>query len=300
MLFFRRRSDLPLKDDATSRFLPWLVALMTFLSAVSLAGVFVLGGVIERWDRDVSGTLTVQVAPAPGNAVDSEVRTRERVEAAVRLLRSTPGVLSAHSIDKTRTLQLLEPWLGDTALLQDLPLPLLIDVTVDPSKRVDLDALSETLKASVPGATLDDHRVWLSRLVNLSRTVEMLALSVVLMIGGVTSATVIYATRTGLAVHQEVINVLHMIGAQDSYIARQFAERAFNLGLAGGLLGLALAAPALGMVGWAARRLEGGLLPDLSMPWTGWVMLLVLPWIAALLAMVTARFTVLRSLARMP
>lgn len=293
-----RRSDLPLKGDATSRFLPWLVALMVYLSAVAVAGTFVLAGLVSRWDHDVAGTLTVQVAPVPGEV--GEMMTDERVRQAVDLLRRTQGVKSARALDKQQIIALLEPWLGSAEVVRDLPLPRLIDVTVDPDARMDLGDLADRLGNTVPGASLDDHRVWLSRLINLSLTTQWVAIGIVLVIGGVTSATVVYATRTGMAVHKGVIEVLHQIGAHDDYIARQFADRAFSLGFAGGLLGLALAVPTLGLIGWAARRVEGGFLPSLSLPIAGWVVIALLPLAAAGLAMYTARLTVHGTLARMP
>lgn len=293
-----RRSDLPLKGDATSRFLPWLVALMTFLAAVAVAGVFVLHGLISRWDHDVAGTLTVQVAPVAGD--NGEQMTDERVRQAVDLVRRTPGVTGARALDKRQTLALIEPWLGSADVIQDLPLPRLIDVTVDPQFRLDLGDLADRLGQTVPGTSLDDHRVWLSRLIALSRTVEWLALGILLLIGSVTSGTVVYATRTGMAVHHSLIEVLHLIGAHDDYIARQFADRAFTLGFAGGMLGLAMAVPALTAIGWAAKRLEGGFVPQLTLPLAGYVAIGLLPLGSALLAMLTARLTVHGTLSRMP
>jgi cell division transport system permease protein len=293
-----RRSDLPLKGDATSRFVPWLVALMTFLAAVAVAGVFVLSGLIERWDRDVSGTLTVQVMPVGGDK--GEALTDERVREALDLMRRQPGITAAEALGKDRILALLEPWLGNTDIVRDLPLPRLIDVSVDPAARLDVAGLADRLAKEVPGASLDDHRVWLSRLINLSRTIEWLAIGIVGLIGLVTSATIIYATRTGMAVHKGVVEVLHLIGAQDDYVARQFADRAFALGFAGGLVGLGMAVPALMAIGWAARRLEGGFLPSLSLSLPGFVAIGLLPLAAAVLAMVTARLTVHGTLARMP
>ncbi|MBX9634706.1 MAG: cell division protein [Magnetospirillum sp.] len=293
-----RRSDLPLKGDATSRFLPWLVALMVYLSAVAVAGTFVLAGLVSRWDHDVAGTLTVQVAPVPGES--GEMLTDERVRQAVDLLRRNAGVTAARALDKKQTLALLEPWLGSAEVVKDLPLPRLIDVSIEANSRLDLGDLADRLSQAVPGASLDDHRIWLSRLINLSLTTQWLAIGIVVLIGGVTSATVIYATRTGMAVHKSVIEVLHLIGAHDDYIARQFADRAFALGFAGGVMGLGLAVPTLFAIGWAARRVEGGFLPQLSLPITGWVVIALLPFAAAALAMYTARLTVHGTLARLP
>ncbi|MBY0431801.1 MAG: cell division protein [Rhodospirillales bacterium] len=295
-----RHSDLPLKGDATSRFLPWLVALMVFLAAVAVAAVLVIHAMIERWDRDVSGTLTVQITPAAARTEAAEAVTLERVAAAEKLLRETPGILSTRALERKQLVSLLEPWLGNAEILQGLPLPRLIDVTVAPGIRLDLDALSKSLSQAVPGASLDDHRVWLSRLIGLSRSIQWLALGALSMIGAITSLTVVYATLTGLAVHRPVIEVLHLIGATDTYIAGQFAARALSLGLKGGAAGLALAAPCLLAVGWAARRVEGGFVPSLSLSPAGWAMVALIPVMAALLAMLTARFTVLAALKRMP
>jgi cell division transport system permease protein len=293
-----RRSDLPLKGDASSRFLPWLVALMVYLSAIAVASVMVLAGLVDRWDHDVTGTLTVQVQPVPGEA--GEMLTDDRVRQAAELMRRTPGVTAARPLDKRQTLALLEPWLGSAEVVKDLPLPRLIDVSIDSSARIDLAVLAERLGKLVPGATIDDHRIWLSRLINLSRTTEWVAIGILLLIGFVTSATVVYATRTGMSVHRGVIEVLHLIGAHDDYIARQFADRAFALGFSGGMIGLAMAVPTLTAIGWAAKRIEGGFLPSLALPLAGWVVIGLLPVLAALLAMYTARLTVHGTLSRLP
>ncbi len=293
------RTDLPLKGDATSRFLPWLVAPMVFLSAVALAAAFLLYALIGRWDRDVSGTLTVEIAAAPGDAAAAADKTHAEVETAIRLLKDTPGVIDARALPQAELAQLLAPWLGDRDLLKQLPLPALIDVSLRADDRPDLAALAKRLAAQVPDATLDDHRVWLLRLIDLSRTVAVLAIVIVALIGAVTSATVVYATRTGMAVHREVIEVLHLIGATDDYIARQFAGRAFVLGLEGGIVGLVMTAPVQLGLGLVARHIEGGFLSDLAMPPLGWAACAVLPVAAAILAMVTARLTVHGTLARM-
>lgn len=297
---FARHSDLPLKNDASSRFVPMLVAPMVFLCAVALAGIFILHGLIGRWDRDVAGTLTVEIAAAPGEAQESAERTRASVEQAEQILNAFPGVTNAHALNQDQLVALLAPWLGNPDLLKELPLPALIDVTTNPDHPPDLSLLSEKLAKAIPGASLDDHRVWLSRLISLSRSIEWLAVGIVILITCVTSATVFFATRTGMSIHHEVIEVLHLIGAPDDYIARQFADRAFVLGLKGGLLGFAVTVPVMAGIALSARHLQGGFLAELSVPLSGWAVIVLLPPLAALLAMITARLTVHRTLARLP
>ena len=182
MSFLDRRSDLPLKGDASSLYLPWLIAPMVFLSAVALAGAFILNGLIGRWDRDVSGTLTVEVAAAPGEASEAAEPTRRRVEQVLKLLDGTPGIASAHALTQEQLVALMAPWLGTSDVLKDLPLPALIDVTLKPDAEINIDGLAKTIAKVVPGASLDDHRRWLDRLISLSRSIEWLAVGVVTLI----------------------------------------------------------------------------------------------------------------------
>ncbi len=300
---FGHRSDLPLDKDPLSRFLPWLIAFMVYLAVLALAGALVLNAVIVRWDRGVTGTLTVQIAPLERppsvSAADARADEERRQKAVLDLLRSVPEVARAEALDDQRLMALLEPWLGTTEVAEDLPLPGLVDVELKPGTSLDAAALGARLAKAVPGTSIDDHKIWLERLVRLIRMVEAVASVVLMFIGLATVGTVVFATRTGLAVHQEAIEVLHLIGAQDSYVAQQFARRALVLGLRGGLVGLVLAVPTLFGISYLAAHLEAGLLPDVDMGPAHWLALISMPLAAALIAMVTARMTVMRTLARM-
>lgn len=292
---FSKRTDLPLDRDALSRYLPWLIAFMVYMAVLALAGLLVLGALARYWDSDVSGTMTVQIPPT-GSAEDDD----KRVRAAVELLLGEPAIIDAEAITKGRLMALLEPWLGTAEMSADLPLPRLVDVEIKPGADFDIAGLSRRLEVAVPGATLDDHRIWLDRLVRLVRSVEALAALVLALMGSATVGTVVFTTRTGLAIHHDVIEVLHLIGAHDGYIARQFAQRALSLGLRGGLIGLALAVPTLLAIGSLASRMEAGIMPTLTLAPTHWLAIVSLPLLAAAIAMLTARLTVTRTLARMP
>jgi len=291
---FSRRTDLALDRDPLSRFLPWMIAFMVFLAILALAGALALHHGIDRWSRGMEGTLTVQLPPA------SDADTgRKEVDAVVERLRATAGVASAEEIPETGIAALLEPWLGDPDLIGALPLPRLIDVRLSDEAAVDADGLAAELRGLVPGVVVDDHRVWLNRLVRLVRTVEGLATAILVLIGLATVGTVVFATRSGLAIHRETIEVLHLIGAQDSYVARQFAGRALRMGLRGGVIGLALAVPTLWAIVHLASRLRGGPFPEMTLDMDSWALLAAVPLVVAVIATVTARITVIRALARM-
>jgi cell division transport system permease protein len=296
----RRHLDLPLNRDGSVRFLPWIVALMVYLASLALAGTLVVRDVVTRWDRGLTGTLTVELPAAPAGGRDDGA-----VELALKVLRTTTGVVRADALDARRTAELLEPWLGSNIDAADLPLPRLIDLRIEPRAGIDLAALGERLAAAVPGAKLDDHRRWLDRVLRAAFAIEVVAGLVVVLVGLAAVLAVIFATRTGLAVHHGIVEVLHLIGARDGYIARQFEWHALRLGIRGGIAGLLLAGLTLVGIAAAAGRIGAlddavPLVPALSAPAIEWALLLLLPIAAGLVAMLTARITVLRALRRLP
>lgn len=295
---FSRRTDLPLDADILGRFLPWLIAFMVFLAILATAGMFVLQDAAGRWSSGVARTLTVQIPPPADETVPAAAED-PRVLEALTILRTTPGIARADVLDDDRVAALLEPWLGPAGVVAGLPLPRLIDVEMEPGAAIDSEALGRRLAGAVAGASVDDHRIWLDRLLRLLGAVEWVAMAILVCIGLATVGTVIYTTRTSLAVHRQVIEVLHLIGAQDAYVARQFAWRALSLGLRGGLIGLGLALPVLFAVGYLAAHIDAELLPRASLGALQWGMLVVIPLLAAAVAMMTARITVLKTLATM-
>ncbi len=295
LFFAGRPSDLPLARDPSSRFLAWITALMVFLAALALAGAMVVADMAKRWDSGLAGGLTVQIAPLPGGAV---APLDERVEAALTVLRSAPGVKAATALSLSDTARLLEPWLGPEAADPLLPMPRLIDVVTDGA--VDVAGLAQRLKSAAPGATLDDHALWLADLRAFAGAVRLAALGVVALIGGAGVMSVVFSVRAGLAIHRHVVELLHLMGATDRYVSRQFEVHVAGLTLRGGLAGLGLAVAALVGTLHASRGLRASLLPDLSLaPWQ-WAVLGLVPLAAVVLAMATARWTVLRTLESLP
>lgn len=292
MLF--RRPTVPLDEDSSARFLPWLVAFMVFLACLALASVFVVERAAQRWDSGLKGQLTVQI-PAP----EQEAERPARIEKVTQVLQATPGVRGLSVLTPQEVARLVEPWLGEAALAAELPLPDLIAVTLDASQPPDLGALRAALEAAVPGTQADDHQRWLANLLNLARSIKLGALIVVGLVCFAAVVTVVFVTRTGLEIHRQVIELLHLMGAQDRYIAREFQGHALKLGLRGGLFGFLLAVAALFGLGWLAGQAQLSLLPRFELATLDWILLALLPVLAALIAMWTARVTVLRTLVRM-
>ena len=292
---FRTHYDLPLQRDVTGRFLPWIIALMVYLAILAMAGSMVLSDMARRWDRGLAGTLTVQVPPLPEGTPTLD----QRVQSALGVLRATPGIARADPLPRQDLQGLLEPWLGTGALNADLPVPAMIDVALA-GGRIDMNGLAQRLRAAVPGAELDDHAAWLKDLLAIARAVEAVALGILALVGGAAVATVIFVSRAGLAIHGQVVELLHVMGAPDRYVARQFQSHVLGLAIRGGVIGTVLAAATLIALKRAGGEYAAGLMPDMALNQLQLVSLAAVPAIAAVLAAVTARITVMRALARMP
>lgn len=293
-----RRSPLtvPLRRDPSSRFLPWITAFMVYLAVLSLAGIVLIEGAASRWEQGGLDHLTVQYVPPP----DATLSPDAAVDELVLRIEAMPGVGSARALAEIELLALLEPWLGDGSVAAELALPRLIDVEPAAGETLDLGALAASVADAVPGARLDDPRDWLAELASLARSLQAVAAAIVLLVIAAAVTTVVVTTQMGLAVHREVIEVLHLIGARDGYVAGQFERHALTLGLRGAALGFVLALATLYGLGSAAAAIEAPLLPAFALDAWGWGALGALPLAMALVVMATARLTVLRALARMP
>ena len=290
--------EVPLRRSGADRFVPWLIAPMAYLATLSLAAVMTTAALIDGWDVGLSGSVTIQIQAAKtGEAEDGAVSTGK----ALSVLRGWPGIADATPIDTPEVAELLGPWLGDDLPIEQLPLPTLIDVTLSGDPPVDLEALAAALDAMVDGVTVDDHATWLSDLKAVANTVLLFAAILMILISLSAVATVVFVTKAGLAIHGNVIDLLHTIGATDAYVARQFEWYAFALGLRGAAAGFVLAVMTLILM----NRIVGGagaasLLSIPGMSEAQWVSLILVPVAAVLLAALTARATVLRTLSRMP
>jgi cell division transport system permease protein len=280
-----------LPRDAGATSLDLVIGVMAFL-ATALAGVLITNRMAQSWESGLSGRLTVQILPQGAAPAEAEVA------AALALLRSTPGVLSANMLSDAENLSLVEPWLGSDAVIADLPFPRLLDVQLETGAELDVPALAQGLKRVAPNSVVDDHGRWVERLRAVANSVVFGALAVLLMIAIATAATVAFATRAGLAAHREIVELLHLMGAQDQFIARAFEWHYFVGALATAAFGTLVAASAL----LAAGSLEEtgmtavSFLPPLGLRWYELPWLILVPAGAALIAWATARLSVISAL----
>ena len=289
---FDRHQEIPLARDRAGRLLPWIIALMIFLAVLATAGALVLLRSVGTLTGGLSGTMTVHLPT--GGMTDAEAD--QRVTRAANVLRRSPSVTRVRVLGRERVARLVAPWLGEDT--RGLPLPRLLDVSLERGAAVNLGELRRQLRTIVPGATVIDHQRFVRGIFDLTQWVFICGLLVALVVLVACALTIVFATRTSLRIHHNVTEVLHLIGARDSYVARQFERHTFRQGLAGGFAGTlaaGLVMAALAMIaGGPVIAVEGGAIPI----WL-WILVATFPFLAAMLARYTARFTVLRTLARL-
>jgi len=285
--------------SVTGRTLALLIAIMTFLSCVTLGGVILVQKSAVAWSSDVGREVTIQIRPVEGELMDASLRLAETIAEA------TPGVATARALTIEESEALLKPWLGDELDLTELNIPRLVVVELSDPANADIELLASEL-TKIKGASLDTHAAWRQQLNTMSGTIVISGLLIFALIVIATMLAVVFATRGTMSSNRDIVDVLHFIGASNGFIAGEFQGRFLKIGLRGGAMGGVAALLFYFGIGFATRvflpnsssdQLEV-LFGRFSLGFDGIVgILLLIPIIAGLTAM-TSRMTVRRFLSQ--
>ena len=280
------------------RSLTAVVAILTFLAAVTAGAVTMLVGSASDWQSAVGREMTIQVRPVTGRDVEADVR------AAIAAARGTAGVAEARALSKQDSEALVEPWLGSGLVLGELPIPRLIVVKLASGPTPDVAELRARLAAQVPSASLDDHRGWIDRMHAMADTAVAVGIAMLILVVAVTVLSVSFATRGAMATNRPIIEVLHYVGATDGFVASQFQRHFLVLGFKGGAIGGGVAGLLFGILAalnaWVAGTAGGdeaaALFGSLALGVTGYLVILALIVLMALATAYASRRTVNQTL----
>jgi cell division transport system permease protein len=283
-------------EAAPLRALTVTMAVMCYLACLSIGGLILVNRAVTSWTDGLTREVTVQVRLIKDKDIEQELA------AAKQILEKTPGIAAADVLDRSAGAKLLEPWLGSKGL-DELPVPRLIRVTVISGANPDFTALDEALKASVEGSSLDTHRRWATELTRMASALSTLSLAVLALICVSAIAMVIFATRTVLAANSEVVDVLHLVGAKDRYIARQINKRFFTTGWMAGLSGVGLGILTFLLLGFSGTGGVSDASRNLLFSTAGdtlwnYVAFLSVPATATMISLMTSRIALIRMLGR--
>jgi cell division transport system permease protein len=290
----RRNAPLVPVDTAGGRALAAVIAILTFLAALCAGGAELVATSSADWRSSVAREITIQVRPNGQRNIEADIAR------ATELALKTPGIESAAAFSKAESERLLEPWLGTGLDFSDLPVPRLIVIKLRSDMQPDLAHLRQSLRAEVPGASLDDHALWVSRLSTMAGTIIALGVALVVLVLSAAGLATIFATRGAMAGNREVVEVLHFVGANDEYIAREFQRRFFKLGLKGAGIGAGAALAAIFLFGLAAASWRASAAGDqlealfgsFDIGWRGYAVVLLIAFIVSALTAFVSRLTV--------
>lgn len=295
-----RKQELPLKDNTTSLFLKVIISIAIFLFAVTLAGVLSINSMLNAWNNSILGSLTVQIMPINNANHDLALKqTLEQQNITVEFLKKLPEVEHVSVLSDEQLEKLLKPWLGDGIDISNLPTPRLIDVKIKKNTEINYTKLAEKLSEISPFASLDNHKLWLDKLIKFADGLKILALTILFLVIAITSGAIFYTTQSNLGLHHNIIEILHIMGAKDTYVAQQYARRDAWLGFIGGCIGLFFAIPTIFLIARLAEQIEGGIISEAHLSPFSWTLILALPLFSSGASMLTAYYTVKRTLEKM-
>lgn len=279
------------RSDPRDHVLVFVVAVLTFLACLTAIAALGANRAAEGWQADLVGSASVLVRPGSGETADAAAARATEALAGVR------GVTQAAMLDREDAEALLRPWIGDE-VLRDLPVPRLVALELDKVQPATAAELTAALAAAGVAGTVDDHALWMKDIVSAGRMARLAALACALLLAATAAAVVAFATRAAITAWRDAVEVLHLAGADDAFIAHLFVIRFARLGALAGALGAGAA-----MLIAAALRLVGGtegLTPVLPVAWSDLLSPLIAPAVAAAIGAVAARRSALRMLQAMP
>ena len=295
-----RRGEINTEDDDTSAFMYVLTSIYMYLFIVVLAIVMAINAMADSWKKDIMGSVTVQIIPVEdeNKHVDAE-KTLEQQNKVLQYIENLSAVASAKAMDTQTIEKLMTPWLGNKVNISSLPIPVLLDVKLKPNSELNYDEVTRGLRQVSEYASIDNHRLWLNRLLKFAASLKNIAITVLLMVIGICAFSIYYSTRTSLGININSIEILHIIGAKDDYIARQYARNFVKIGFFSGIIGLMAAIPSIILVAKYGVSTGSDLIKGAQLSTLAWSLIMTTPLFSALYAMIVSYFTVKKSLEKM-
>lgn len=281
---------IPLGANKSAKFIPWMIALMVYLATITSLLAVSINDWVGKWQTSFGSAITVELPPVSG--ANQNLKTEE----VLAYLKGNSIVQAAEIVSREKISKLLKPWLGKEFEAQDLPFPVLIDVTLQNGAAIDSVALQAGVDKIYKGASIEENSRWYSALNKFAGSVQW-ALFIVLSLMFLTViGSVNFITRTGLTIHAELISILQLLGSRDDYIASQFQKFVTQIGVRGGSIGVALSILSYMLMFFYAQGMEGFLQLNLQATYIHFAVLFCTPLIIVLFMVLAARRTVLKTL----
>jgi cell division transport system permease protein len=280
------------RRDGRQGSLFFTIAVLSFLASLCAIGALAADRAAEGWKDQLLGSATVVVRPAGLETPDAAAARAAEALAGVK------GVTQARALGKAKADALIARFVGPDPLPAEVPVPRLVAVDLDPGSPARPAALAAALKTAGIDASVEDHGPWTAQIMRASALARAVAISLLAMIASAAGAVIAFAARQGLEARRDLVELLHLAGATDGFIAGMFQVRFARTSAQAGIVGAAGAV----LCGALLHRFGAGqsLAAILPVAWTDLAAPLPWPFLAALIAAVTARLTVQSVLEQTP
>jgi len=290
-----KRLDLCLWNDPSFKFTPWIISLMVYLATLSFLIASALTQFLSSWDTSQSIKLTIEVPPVLGETKAS-AKKDPRLQQIIYILGKTPEIAKFEMLKEEDTLAWITPLVGETEHLKHLPLSTLLEVELKSHNPAMVMALTKQLQGIQKDILVEDHLTWKKDTMQVAYALKVVILLIILMILMASIFTVIFTSKTSLIIHKNTLDILRILGAKNTYIARQFQSHALRLGLKGGFVGALFTFSTLMTLSHFVEKLHFPslfqLLPTLDI----YAIIFLVPIAMTLFMIVSTRMTVLRML----
>ena len=239
-MFFNntKRPTLPLNKNVFTRFLPWLVGFMVYIALLILSVSFIAQTAGEKWTAGITKNLSVQIL------YDDTITDNQRadiLDRATIMISQTDGVQYARALSRKELSSLLSPWLGGGLNYVNLPIPDMIDVQIENGADINVEKMEENLSTVTQDIIIDNHQEWRQKVDTIINSIRTIISILTTLIFACAIFMVIASTRGLMAMNNDTIHMLIIMGATDKFISNDFCKHGFFLGLKGGISGFILA-----------------------------------------------------------
>lgn len=298
-LSLNTKENIPISSTVIGRYLPWILGIMVLFVILIVEVYFIFGATVNKWEENVQGTLTIQI-PYTTQESASNTNYQQQVDEIFAILSNIDAIQQVQVVKDETLLGMIEPWFGklDDATL--LPIPKLMEVILKPDAEIDIGIIEHDLQAIHPDVQINDHSAWLKPTLSFFHSIQFFSIFLIILIALASVFTIILAVKMGVVANIQTIEILHLMGAEDYYIAREFNNQTNKMGLKAGLFGVIAALIISALIYWIGIlnfENQGFIKPVFSY----WLIpvYIITPFVTAIMAVMVSNLSVRFSLAKL-
>ena len=293
--------QLSLDKDAKNHFSISIFSLLVYLSLIFLVGLIAVGQSLSSWQRDIFGHLTIQILPdfkdnLPLNQVKSNLDTK--TQETLKIVSNYSGISSIDIIDDENARKLISPWIDTENFSEEIVLPVIIDLNIDPHLNFSLEELKYDLGKNISGLELIEDTAWLKQITRVGHLFKFISFSILIFIIFVASFTIYFLTTSSLMANNKIIELLYLFGAKDSFIVQKFRRQNLKDVIKGVFLGYSFFILSFLPFYFLVKQFNLDLFFDPTAFFVPWYFIFLFPIIFIFISQLVVRLSVLKRVRR--